>query len=210
MVTEKNHHDNPTPMLQGGNPWGCFLMILPVTYPGIQSLCLPLRGCPRFTFRYCANTMTRRLIASDIHRPDLGKPHGFAGEFTEETFTFRAFPDSPDLRQEPALCQSILTVSGSVAPGMRIVGVSVNGAARGFAHITQAGRAGEQSVCVWPLIPFEWATVRVDCEGPSRAPTGSLRATTAARSHHPSPTPTYGLTAPQHPRAVAEQRGPKP
>lgn len=142
--------------------------------------------------------MTSRRIAPDIHRPDLGKPHGFAGEFTEEAFTFQASPNCPHLRQEPALCQSILTVSGSVAPGMRIVGVYVNGAPRGFAHIT------EQSVCVWPLIPLECDRVRVECEGPSKAPTAPPRPFMATPSYPPRPKLTYGFTAPQNPN------GPRP
>ena len=138
--------------------------------------------------------MTHRTVAPAHHRPDLGKPHGFAGEFTEETLTFRASNDTPHLRQEPAVCQSILTVSGYVATGMRVVGVSVNGAPRAFGHIT------EQSVCVWPLIPFEWGTVEVNCEGPSKAPTGSPRPLMAPHRHHPSPKPSYGLQAPQIPK----------
>ena len=148
--------------------------------------------------------MTSRRIHPDTHRPDLGKPHGFEGEFTEEVFTFHAMPppggsDCPHIRQEPALCQSILTVSGSVAPGMRIVGVYVNGAPRGFAHITQAGRAGEQTVCVWPLIPLQCDRVRVECEGPSKPPGTAPRPLMPTPRHHTSPKPSYGLTAPQNP-----------
>ena len=144
--------------------------------------------------------MTRRIVAPDIHRPDLGKPHGFEGEFTEEAFTFRAVTGSPHLLQEPALCQSILTVTGMVPPGMRIVGVSVNGAPRGFGHIT------ETSVCVWPLIPLQWDTVRVDCEGPTKAiPMRAYdlsKAVTARPSHLSSLNDSYGLQAPQIPKYI--------
>ena len=138
--------------------------------------------------------MTRRTVAPDIHRPDLGKPHGFAGEFTGQTFTFRATPGCSHIRQEPALCQTILTVTGSVSPGLRIVGVNVNGAPRAFGHID------ETTVCVWPLIPLECDRVMVVCEGPSKAPAvrdfDPSKALMAPRSYYPSLNDSYGLQAP--------------
>lgn len=112
----------------------------------------------------------------------------------------RPLPSSPWLCDDHGCMTTVLDLTHRlpelVAP-FTFTGVLLNGVPLKFRAL------GSSSLAVSPQVPREGD--RLDILGVhGKAPASPCKAPTAARSHHPSPKPAYGLQAPQNPR------GPRP
>ena len=100
------------------------------------------------------------------------------------TISFYALPGCPYLEQQPALRQSILTVSG-MPEGERITGVFINSLVP-----SRIGHVTDTQVYVFPMVPLEGARVVVQMsaslETVKEAPTEPMQPLQHQPRHYPS------------------------
>lgn len=110
-----------------------------------------------------------------------------SGEFS---IHFLAVEGSRYLAQMPAHCMSVLSLAEHSGMGLRIVGVTVNGAPRKFHRLTV------DCVTVSPPIPHHADRVTLHC----LAPESEREPAKLGHAYSPLPELRYGLQRPEHRR----------